>query len=202
MKISRVFAVSAITALTLFTSSSYAHMVTFAWKDTGAGSVVLGAEHWHGFQNYPCSEGISCSDNGGLTISGNGNNDPGSYGLNPFTIQWGSTLNNMDRDDMITNHLLTGYTSDGLDSGGGSYDNWLFTSPLVIGDGYWWFNTGTNCCIDTMASPVLVHLQGITSVDPGTGPGGPAGVPEPGIFSLLGFSLVGLGFARRRRMAS
>ena len=179
-----------------------AHTVTFGWTDNGNGTVTLWNEHWHLDQTFPCNEGVLCSANGGLTISGDGT--LGSYGVNPFTVQWAGTLNNTDRDDMIADGTLLGYQDDPGNAGGGTYDDWLYTAPLVIGDGTWYFFTGTNCCIDTMTHPVAVTLSGIGSVDPGTGPGGtpgPSPVPVPAAFPLLAgaMSLLGLVGIRRRR---
>ena len=164
--------------------------------------MTLWNEHWHLDQTFPCNEGVLCSANGGLTISGDGT--LGSYGVNPFTVQWAGTLNNTDRDDMIADGTLLGYQDDPGNAGGGTYDDWLFTAPLVIGDGTWYFFTGTTCCIDTMTHPVAVTLSGIGSVDPGTGPGGtptPSPVPVPAAFPLLGgaMTLLGLVGIRRRR---
>lgn len=206
MRFSRIMAAAVLVSGLAYAGAANAHTVTFAWTDNGDGTVTLWNEHWHGNQIYPCSEGIQCSDNGGLTISGDGSGSPGSVGLNAYTVQWAGTVNDTDRDDMVADGTLTGYTSDGLDSGGGSWDDWLFTEDLVIGDGMWWFFTGTTCCIDTMAEPVLVTLTGIGSVDPGTGPGGvadPSAVPAPATLPLLGTGLALLAFlgARRRRMS-
>ncbi len=198
MRITKLLGLIALTGgLALASATASAHTTTFGFTDNGNGTVTLWNEHWHGDQTFPCSEGTLCSANGGLTISGNGTNAPASYGMNPYTVQWAGTVNDTDRDDMISDGTLTGYTSDGTESGGGTYDDWLFTAPLVIGDGYWWFFTGTTCCIDTMVHPVLVQLTGIGSVDPGTGPGG-TGVPEPGLLGLLGLGAFGI-ISRRRR---
>ncbi len=202
MKIAKLLSMIAVVGgISLTSAVANAHTVTFGWTDNGNGTVTLWNEHWHGDQPYPCLEGTLCSANGGLTISGDGTNAPASYGVNAYTVQWGGTLNNTDRDDMITAGTLTGYTGDGTEAGGGTYDDWLFTLPLVLGDGYWWFFTGTNCCIDTMVHPVLVQLTGIGSVDPGTGPGGTTGVPEPGMLGLLGLGILGAAVTRRRLRA-
>lgn len=183
-------------------SAASAHTVTFGWTDNGNGTVRLWNEHWHGDQTFPCSEGVLCSANGGLTISGDGSGSAASYGLNAYTVQWAGTLNNTNRDDMITDGTLLGYVDDPGNAGGGTYNDWLYTADLVIGDGQWWFFTGTNCCIDTMTSPVLVSLSGIGSVDPGTGPGGGTGaVPLPAGLPLLAGALgvVGLFGSRKKR---
>lgn len=176
----------------LLAGPAAAHMVTFGWQDNGDGTIRLWAEHWHGFQTFPCNEGINCSDNGGLTISGNG--------VTPYTVQWGATLNNADRDDLVADGTLIGYQNVPGNAGGGDYDTWLITAPLVLGDGTWTFFTGTNCCIDTMGAPVQVKLEGIGSVDPGTGPGDPgANVPVPAALPILLSGLGALGLAAKRR---
>lgn len=188
-----------IALTTLMAGSAGAHTVTFGWTDNGNGTVTLWNEHWHGFQTFPCNEGVLCSDNGGLTISGDGSGTPESYGLNPYTVQWAGTLNNRDRDDMIADGTLLGYVDDPDNVGGGNHDNWLYTAPLVIGDGTWWFFTGTTCCIDTMSHPVAVALSGIGSVDPGTGPGGVTPIPLPAALPLFSGALALLGLVGMRR---
>lgn len=201
MKKKLIFAGALATCLS--TGTAWAHTVTIGWTDNGDGSVTLWNEHWHGFQTFPCSEGVLCSANGGLTLSGDGT--AGSYGINPYTVQWDGTLNNTDRDDMIADGTLTGYQDDPGNAGGGTYDNWLFTEDLAIGNGTWYMFTGTNCCIDTMSSPVEFTLTGITSVEEGTGPGavvndgGVPTVPLPAGLPLLGAGIAILGFKARRK---
>ncbi|MEE9388920.1 MAG: hypothetical protein V3U96_09945 [Paracoccaceae bacterium] len=182
-----------------------AHTVTFGWTDNNDGTVTLWNEHWHGNQTFPCSLGTNCSANGGLTISGDGT--AGSYGVNPYTVQWAGTLNNTDRDDMVASGTLLGYQDDTGNAGGGSYDDWLYTSALTLGNGIWYFFTGTNCCIDTMSTPIAVTLTGITSVGDGVGPGDVttptdpiSPVPVPAALPLLlgGMGLLGA-MGRRRR---
>lgn len=168
-----------------------AHMVTFGWQDLNNGTIRLWAEHWHGYQDFPCTEGINCSDNGGLTISGDG--------VPSYTVQWGATANGVDRDDLVADGTLVGYADVPGNAGGGDYDNWLITAPLVLGDGTWTFFTGINCCIDTMGAPVELTLEGIGSVDPGTGPGSPSPVPLPAALPILLSGLGALGFAAKRR---
>lgn len=196
MKIRSWLALIALGSGVLFVGSASAHTVTFGWTDNEDGTVTLWNEHWHGDHDFPCSEGILCSANGGLTISGDGTS--GSHGVDPFTVQWAGTVNNTDRDDMVTAGALTGYMDDPGNAGGGLYDDWLYTEPLVIGDGSWYFFTGTTCCIDTMSEPVEVTLSGIGSVDPGTGPGGVVSVPGPASLPLMIGGLMLLGMARRR----
>ncbi len=193
---------SAAVGLLALAGSVSAHTVTFGWTDNGNGTVTLWNEHWHGDQTFPCNEGVLCSANGGLTISGDGSGSAASYGTNAYTVQWAGTLNNTDRDDMVNDGTLLGYVDDPVNGGGGNDDDWLYTAPLVIGDGSWWFFTGTNCCIDTMGHQVLVTLSGIGSVDPGTGPGGVSSVPVPAGLPLLLTGLAGFAALKRRRKAS
>ena len=163
-----------------------AHFVTFGWNDNGDGTVTLFGEHWHGDVTAPYS------DNGGLTIS---DIDPAGGISPPFTVQWTGFILNTDVTTLLGNGTLDGSAGTG-NCCSGDYDDWFFTAPLVLGNGTWQFFTGTNCCIDTMATPVNVTLTGITSVPPGTGPGDP--VPEPSTVLLMGSGLAGLAALRRR----
>ncbi len=165
-------------------SSAYAHLVSFGWKDNGNGTVSLWGEHWHGNLTSPYT------DNGGITISGSG--------FSPYTVQWTSVLNNLNRDTAVANGTITGYDTN--TGNGGSHGDWLITDNLVIGNGTYNFFTGPNCCIDTMSFPVSITLTGITSVDPGTGPGA---VPDAGAsiaLLVLGLgSLAGMRGARKAK---
>ena len=110
-------AMATAAAVIVGAAAATAHTVTIGWTDNGDGTVTLWNEHWHLDQSFPCSEGILCSANGGLTISGDGT--AGSYGHNPYTVQWAGTLNNTDRDDMIADGTLLGYQDDPAAAGAG-----------------------------------------------------------------------------------
>lgn len=179
-------ALGAMAALFLIAGSVQAHLVSFGWTDNGNGTVTLWGEHWHSDQT------VASTANGGITIS-----DP--TGTNPsFTAQWIGVQNNTDRDAMVANGTLTGYDTN--TGNPGQYDDWFYTTPLVIGNGTWNFLTGSNCCIDTMLTPVQITLTGITSVPGGTGPS--SAVPAPSALALLGLGLVGMmSFKRRQKQA-
>lgn len=175
-------------------STASAHLTAFGWKDNGNGTITMWGEHWHGDQSAPSTA------NGGVRI--------GVYGTDNTlwpVFQWTGFQNNLGgttagMDAMVTSGILTGYAVDpGNFSNSASENDWFFTDPLVLGNGTWGLFTGTNCCIDTMSAPGQFVISGITSVDPGTGPGGVNNVPEPASLGLFGIGLVGLAAAAMRR---
>lgn len=159
-----------------------AHLVTLGWKDNGNGSVSIWGEHWHGDQYS------TYSDNGGLHVY----SDAGLTN-ELFNFQWQTVQNNYGtRADLLANDTLTGY-ADGFHGDYYNYTDWFVTDALALGNGTYWFFTGTNCCVDTMDHAVQITVTGVTSVPPVTS------VSEPATFALMGLGLLGLGWSRSRK---
>ncbi len=179
MKIGSFLRAASVAAFAMagFATAADAHMVTFGWLETNAGTVLY-AEHWHGDLISPYS------DNGGLHITDTVTNAT-------ITVQWGGVINNTLEAALG----LTGAQADPVNCCRGTYNDWMFTNPIPLGNGVYDFFTGTNCCVDTMGAPVRVTITGITNQPPGIG-----GVPEPAAWAMMiaGFGLVGVSLRGRR----
>ena len=160
-------------------ASANAHLVTFGWQETAAGTILWG-EHWHGDLSAPDTA------NGGIHITDVATN-------NTITAQWTGFLNN----DVVANLGLTGFQADPGNAGSGTYNDWMYTVAIPLGNGVYDFITGPNCCIDTMTHEVRVTITGITSQPPGIG----GAVPEPATWAMMlaGFGAVGGAMRYRRR---
>ena len=178
----------------LSAAPAQAHLVAFGWNDNGNGSITMFGEHWHGDLTTPFSA------NGGVRVGVFGTDDT----LWPV-FQWTGVLNNADRDDLLAGGQLDGFVVEPV-NGPTEYRDWVFTDPLVLGNGTWGLFTGTQCCIDTMSAPGQFVISGISSVPSGTGPGqvnpGAGGnnvIPEPATMALLGSGLLGFVGLRKKR---
>ena len=158
-----------------FTSAN-AHLVTFGWQETSAGTVLWG-EHWHGDLTAPDTA------NGGIHITDVSNGTT-------TTAQWTGFLNNT----VVAALGLTGFAADSGNAGSGTYNDWMYTVAIPLGNGTYDFFTGTNCCIDTMTSPERVVITGITTVPPGIGT-----VPEPATWAMMLFGFGAIGGSMRDR---
>lgn len=167
---------SAIALASVGTAAS-AHMVQFGWEETATGT-VLWAEHWHGDLGAPYS------DNGGLTITDTVTNTS-------ITVQWAAVLNNTLESSLN----FTGSQNDPFNAGANTYNDWMYTTAIPLGNGVYDFFTGTNCCVDTMGAPVRVTITGITTQPPGVG----GAVPEPSTWAMMLIGFGATGYAMRRR---
>ena len=165
----------------VFATSAQAHLVTFGWQETAFGTVLWG-EHWHGDLSAPDTA------NGGIHIT---DVRTGTT----TTAQWTGFLNN----SLVASLGLTGFQADPGNAGSGTYNDWMYTVAIPLGNGTYDFITGPNCCIDTMTSPVRVTITGITTQPPGIG----GAVPEASTWMMMiaGFGIAGMSLRGRRRNA-
>lgn len=166
---------SAIALASIGTAAS-AHLVQFGWQETPTGTVLWG-EHWHGDLSS------AYTANGGIHIT-----DVATMGT--ITAQWTGVLNNTP----VGSLGLTGSQCDPGNFGCNTYNDWMFTVPIPLGNGVYDFITGPLCCVDTMTAPVRVTITGITTLPPGIG-----GVPEPSTWAMMLMGFGATGFALRRR---
>ena len=83
-----------------------------------------------------------------------------------------------------------------MNGGANTYNDWMSTFAIPLGNGVYDFFTGTACCVDTMGSPVRVTITGITTQPPGIGTGS---VPEPSTWAMMLIGFGATGYAMRRR---
>lgn len=173
--------VASAAALALVGTAAQAHLTTFGYLDNGNGTVTLFGEHWHGDLSS------AYSANGGVHVS----NVPVTLTV---TVPWIGVINNVS----IAGMGFTGY-ADTFTGISGAYQDWMYTAPLVLGNGTYDFYTGPNCCVDEMDSgAVRFTVSGITSVPDGDL--GNAGIPEPATWAMMimGFGLTGAAMRRRK----
>jgi hypothetical protein len=180
-RIRTALALSAATvALAAISSSASAHLVQFGWQETASGTVLWG-EHWHGDLSSPYTA------NGGIHITDVGTGTT-------ITAQWTGVLNNTP----VASLGLTGSQCDPVNPGCNTYNDWMFTVPIPLGNGVYDFFTGPECCVDTMGAPVRVTITGITTQPPGIG----TGVPEPSTWAMMLIGFGSIGYAMRRRRSA
>ena len=167
---------TAALALTSIGSAASAHLVQFGWQETATGTVLWG-EHWHGDLTS------AYTANGGITIT-----DVNTMAT--ITAQWTGVQNNSP----VGTLGLTGSQCDPVNAGCNTYNDWMFTVAIPLGNGVYDFFTGPNCCIDPMGQPVRVTITGITTQPPGIG-----GVPEPSTWAMMLIGFGATGYAMRRR---
>jgi len=173
-----VWCAASALAMASVTSVANAHLVQFGWQETASGTVLWG-EHWHGDLSSPYTA------NGGIHIT-----DVNT--LQTITAQWTGVLNNTP----VGGLGLTGSQCDPVNAGCNTYNDWMFTVPIPLGNGTYDFFTGPECCIDTMGDAVRVVITGITTQPPGIGDGA---VPEPSTWAMMLIGFGAIGYAMRRR---